>query len=423
MRVDITETASTLETLEQRLQVLEESEQPPRTFFDVVDISRSESAWQHALAYFLDPNEPHEFGTTVVEAFLTLIEEHPASTFEFYEYNLEDIQVQVEASGDTGRPDIVLWLDETWFLCVELKVDARETDSQTERYTNASRFGELRTASIPPSGHHFVYLAGRNANGPTADEFISITWREIVEAFSDCFGPSITMYPARSVAQFHDFIHHIQQSIHMVNEQGPNPETVELAFEHSDVINELTDAAEEFIEEYQAAWDRRFEQEPPDGWTDEWTTIRFGNKWGRLMKTDWILPQNPSGAPKKTSGFAIAISIDIRSEDFEQGETEAVFRVYGDNEYTERYLQRFHTDTFQDRIQSVIKDTNITLNESNKPRPLKSAHAFEFNYAAGHLDALREIFVEYNKVAPILEELYFDIRSEIENPEQLFETN
>lgn len=420
MKID--KAASLLETLDHQLQVLDDSGQPPRSFFDVAHVSRSESAWQHTLAYFLTPDESHGFEATILESFLTLVEEHSESTFEFYEYNLKDIQVQIEASADTGRPDIVLWLEDSWFLCLELKIDATETDAQTERYTNASRFGELRTASIPSSGHNFVYLASRHANDPAADDFITITWQQIVEKFSQLFNPGITRNPARSVAQFHDFVHHIQQELYMVSEQGPNPEKVELAFEHSDTINELKDAADEFIEEYQASWDRRFEQDPPAGWTEKWTTIRFGNKWGRLMKTDWMLPQNPSGTPQKTSGFSIAISIDIGLEDFERGETEAVFRVYGDNEYTERYLNRFYSDSFQDRIQEPINETRLTVNDSDKPKPLKSAHPFEFNNGEGHLDALREVFLEYNKIAPYLEELYFDIRSDIEQPDQLFDS-
>lgn len=419
--MNINRTASTLETLERRLEVLDESDPPPRTFFDMVNISRSESAWQHALAYFLDPDEPHGFGTSVLEAFLTLIEEHPDSTFEFYEYNLKDIHIQVEAAGDAGRPDIVLWLEETWFLCIELKVDATETEAQTERYTTASRFGDLKTTSIPSSGHHFVYLASQQANAPAADEFAFLEWREVVSAFSPLFDPSITAYPARSVAQFHDFILHIQHALHMVTEQSPSPEKVELAFEHSSILNELTDAADEFVEEYQASWDTRFEQDPPDGWTDKWTTIRHGNKWGRLIKTDWMLPQNSSGEPQKTSGFSIAVSIDMGREDFERGETEAVFRVYGDNKYTERYLERFHSNEFQSRLRPKIEGTRLTVNKSNKPRLLKAVYPFEFNNGAGHLDALQEAFVEYNEIAPSLEELYFDIYSNIEEPDQLFE--
>lgn len=419
--MNATRIASTLETLERRLQVLEESDQPPRTFFDVVDIARSESAWQHALAYFLDPDEPHGFGTTVLDAFLTLVEEQPDSTFEFYEYDLEDVRVQTEAAGDAGRPDIVLWLEETWFLCLELKVDAAETETQTERYTTASQFGDLKTTSVPSSGHHFAYLASQRANGPASDEFVRLDWRDVVSAFSPLFDPGITAYPARSVAQFHDFVRHIQHALHMVTDRGPNPEKVELAFEHSDVLDELTEAAAEFIDEYQASWDARFERNPPDGWTDEWTTVRHGNKWGRLMKTNWTLPQNPSGKPQKTSGFAIAVSVDVTREDFERGETETVLRVYGDNEYTERYLDRFHSDRFQRRIRPAIEETRLTVNDPSGPRPLKAAYSFEFDDGAGHVNALREAFTDYNEIAPFLEELYLDIRSDIEDPDRLFE--
>lgn len=419
--VDNTRIESTLETLERRLQALDDSDPPPRTFFDVLGVSRSESAWQRALAYFLSPDEPHGFGTTVLNAFLTLIEDHPDSTFEFYEYDLTDVHVQVEAAGDTGRPDIVLWLEESWFLCLELKVDAAETDGQTDRYTTASRFGDLKTATVPSSGHNFVYLAPQGANAPAADEFIHVEWREIVSAFGPLFDPGIAAYPARSVAQFHDFVRHVQRAIHMVSDHGPNPEKVELAFEHSETLAELTEAADAFIDTYQASWDTRFERNPPDGWTDEWTTIRHGNKWGRLLKTDWTLPQNPSGEPQKTAGFAISVSIDVTRDDFERGETEAVLRVYGDNEYTERYLERFYADPFEGRIRSAVEDTRLTVTDPSGPKPLKSEHPFAFDDGDGHVDALRAAFVEYNEIAPLLEELYFDVRSTIEDPARLFE--
>lgn len=419
--MEIDETESVLETLSDRLRALDDSEPSPRTLFDVAGISRSESAWQYTLAYFLDPNEQHGFGSTILETFLTLVEEQPNSSFEFYEYNLEDIQIQVEASGDAGRPDIVLWLDEAWFLCIELKVDAPETESQTKRYTAASRFGDLRTNSIPSSGHHFVYLASRNASEPSADEFLHLTWQEVVSEFSSVFNSNIMTNPASSVAQFHDFVRHIKQELHMVSNQNSNPEKVELAFEHSKTINELSAAAAEFIEEYQSSWDTRFEQNPPDGWTDEWTTIRFGNNWGRLVKTEWMLPENQSGEPKKTSGFSIAISIDMKRDDFERGETEAVLRVYGDNKYTDQYLDRFYSEEFQNRIRPTLQDTRLRITKPKSEKPIKSVHSFSFDNGAGHQAALKEIFTEYNEIAPYLEEIYFDIRSTIDDPDRLFE--
>ena len=419
--MEIDKTESVLETLSDRLRALDDSVPSPRTLFDVAGISRSESAWQYTLAYFLDPNEPHGFGSAILETFLTLVEEQPHSSFEFYEYNLEDIQIQVEASGDTGRPDIVLWLDEAWFLCIELKVDAPETEFQTERYTAASRFGDLRTNSIPPSGHHFVYLASRTASEPSADEFLHLTWQEVVSEFSSAFNSNIMTNPASSVAQLHDFVRHIKQELHMVSNQNSNPEKVELAFEHSETINELSAAAAEFIEEYQSSWDTRFEQNPPDGWTDEWTTIRFGNNWGRLVKTEWMLPENQSGEPKKTSGFSIAISIDMKRDDFERGETEAVLRVYGDNKYTDQYLDRFYSEEFQNRIRPTLQDTRLRITKPKSEKPIKSVHSFSFDNGAGHQAALKEIFKEYNEIAPYLEEIYFDIRSTIDDPNRLFE--
>lgn len=78
--VNITQMETVLETLDQRVDALSADDDPPKTMLRIIDEGQSEKAWHLLLAYFIDPSEPHGFGTDVLEEFLYCIRDQPMKT-------------------------------------------------------------------------------------------------------------------------------------------------------------------------------------------------------------------------------------------------------------------------------------------------------------------------------------------------------
>lgn len=96
--------------------------------------------------------------------------------------------------------------------------------------------------------------------------------------------------------------------------------------------------------------------------------------------------------------------------------------MYGSNEYSETFQNRFYEDKFQKQISPIIDEYGIVLEPRDETsRLLKTPYSFEFDNGDGYLDALRRGFEEHLELIPHLEGLYHDIRSEIDDEESVFE--
>lgn len=382
----------------------------PRNFLRILRSSQSEKSWQLLLAYFIDPEQPHGFGTDVLALFLDALMGHLGPEFSYEKHELENVAVELESPTGDGRPDIVLWLDEEWFVCVELKVTADETDRQTERYVKADHFGGLSKSTIPDDGHQYVYVSDRRAKSSIASEFVDVSWQEITQSLQKIQTNQFSQYPSRSCAQFAEFIDTTKQELRMTDEASQHLEKAELAIKYRDVFDELDSGLERFVEDQQASWERDFLEESPDGWTEEWKTVKHGSEWGRLMQRDWLLSDDANATPKKSEGFAIAFPTEIRTENFYNERTQYKFRVYGDDEYIERYLDRFYDEEFQDEIEPIVDQYGLEIEKrSGTPRLLRTSYTFEFDEGQGYIRALRRAFEEHRELVPYLERIYFDI--------------
>jgi hypothetical protein len=420
--VSVEEIEDTLSMLERRVGALGTYEEPPKTLLRVIGESQTEKAWHLQLAYFVDVTEPHGFGTDVLEQFLQCVSEHPEMTFEFQPHQLEDINTEVEVAADDGRPDLVLWVEDDWFVCVEIKVSSSESDNQTERYAASDQLGDLDVTTIPEEQQHYVYLADRRSANASAESFVNLSWEVVIESMERLRSGRLATYPARSGAQLSEFIDHIKHELQMTNESEEYYKKAALALEYQDLLDELDNSVERVVADLQASWESDFRKDPPKGWTDEWVTVKYGNNYGRLLKENWVLPSNSTGKPKKTNGFSIAFPTEILESNIRNGKTHFKFRVYGDNEYSEEYQDRFYGDEFQQQIAPIIDKHGITLEpREGKSRLLKTPYSFEFDNGDGYLDALKRGFEQHLELVPHLERIYFDIRSEIDNEECLFE--
>ncbi|MFC6954928.1 PD-(D/E)XK nuclease family protein [Halorubellus litoreus] len=231
---------ATLQTIEARLT---DVEQRPATTLGVLGEATTERYWEAMLVYFLDPANPHGFGTDVLAAFLDALRAHDGTRITPSRHDLDSVQVRSQVATTDGLVDIVLRQEDAWFVCLELKVDARETNAQTERYADASAFGDLVVDDHDGLGE-YVYLAPERARASTAGTFVDVAWEHVVPYFEDVVRASSGRYPAKSHAQFADFIDTIRRTLTMDDETIISEET-RLYTEYADIIDRLTGAFED----------------------------------------------------------------------------------------------------------------------------------------------------------------------------------
>jgi len=145
----------------------EDLETSRSTTLEIIGRSSSERDWQAMLAYFLDPSESHDMGTTFLEAFVEVIADHPETTATGLTDHLDTVIVETEVSTPpSGYADLLIWAQEEWFICIEMKVEAEETGNQTERYATTPSLGPLVKASHEARGgeSQYVYLAPHYAS-------------------------------------------------------------------------------------------------------------------------------------------------------------------------------------------------------------------------------------------------------------------
>ncbi len=84
--------------LENDLQEIENQisdvDRPPATTLDILGAAKRERYWEALLVYFLNPDNPHGFGTDVLAAFLNALSDHEGTSLSPRLYNLERVTVQ-----------------------------------------------------------------------------------------------------------------------------------------------------------------------------------------------------------------------------------------------------------------------------------------------------------------------------------------
>lgn len=234
---------STLERqLEAIKQQLGDTGRLPVPTLEIIGEEQREAHWQSLLAYFLNGESPHGFGTDVLAAFLDAVESHPETTFESGLHDLDQVDIQTEVPTGNGPVDLLLSYDDEWFICLELKVGSPETGDQTVRYATATSLGDIVVSEHAGTGQ-YLYLAPESAPEPSSKEFVAISWHRIVTHLEDVLREGHGQYPAKSTAQLADYLDTIKRELNMTDVDEISKET-ELYIEHHDMIDRLKDAYE-----------------------------------------------------------------------------------------------------------------------------------------------------------------------------------
>lgn len=306
MRTDTIE--EQLGELQQRLAVLPETEQPPPTTLQILGRSTREGDWQRLLIHFLTPDEGHGLGRNLLEHLLTALATRDDLGYSFSRFDLETVEVAQEVTTGQGRPDAVIWSEEDWFICFEMKVDAEEGADQTERYAAVDSFDGigLETGAVPETRQHYVYLAPEDASPPASKTFSHVSWEWIASQLQSFIADSYGKYPARTTAQLEDSIATIRSELTMTDYQENQREKMELYVRYSQAIDEVTSAFDSEWKQFERDWGDRLagaieggatESAPEvpdelvvfsfDDSDDQWIFRQTHDDWAWIFKDGW----------------------------------------------------------------------------------------------------------------------------------------
>lgn len=400
-----------LNELSRRLKALPEVAEPPPTTLQVLGRGRREGYWQRLLVHFLTPDEPHGLGTDVLECFLRAVENHPDLDFEFSRLDLEEVEIESEVSTERGRPDLIIWSGEEWFLCIELKIDSGEGDDQTQRYVDVDSFADIDVAKqdIPTSGHHYLYLAPEDAPAPEATEFTVMPWQSISSAFRSFLQDTQGEYPFRTTVQLNDFVDTIRTELTMTEYKENRSEKVELAIEHYESINEVLGALEEFCDDLKQRWPDWFLEQSPEGWDDTWNTSRT-RTYIHVYRDNWVVDRDVDDV--KESG--LYVTWEARIVERYIGNQKIVYRIKlkgTDEELQEKFRDSFYQKRNHRRVSETLVDIRndpsktAEIEDDNSNEPLVTGtYEFTFGGGDGVVDTYVEAFEDLNPVFEVISE-------------------
>lgn len=307
----VTTIKSRLDELKRQLGLLPEIREPPLTLLQVLDRSHQEQDWQKLLFYFLSPDEPHGLEHALLDYLLTALSEREELQHTFSRFDLMNVQVKQEVSTNQGRPDGIVWSPEEWFICWELKINAIESQGQTQGYVDVESFRGIGLVkdNVPPDKHFYIFLAPADADPPKANEFIQISWEWIALKIQSFVAESHGEYPARTMAQLNDFVGTIRSELEMTEYQENEQEMAEMFVEYYHEISEVENAFEKQWEGFTNDWGTQLAQsvektnfaenlglvekyptldiDIQDGQSQKWIFRQGMSDWGGILKEGW----------------------------------------------------------------------------------------------------------------------------------------
>jgi hypothetical protein len=414
--VTVGELETRFRELRTSLEALPDVSEPPKATLRILGSARSEQTWNTLLAYFLDPDQPHGFGTDLLTSFLDRIQQEADPSFEYYHRHLENIEVETEVtSPDNNRPDIVLRVPGDWFLCIESKVDSTEGDQQTTRYVDDTHIGNEGKDTYPDDGHHYVFLSKKYAPNSIADAFGDLYWRHVIDSFETVLERSHGRYPERSVSQLREFLSTITQVTTMESDDftETQKEKIQLLGEYRDDIDTLLDAAESLRERAIEDWPELFKAHV-DGelWTEEWHTRSDHGKWGCLFKHGWYLdddnlePTIDHTDTHGSTGFRVHFVHLIRKrESFSRGELTFILRSPTRVDLRDEFYRLYNTDRWQDRLETPLNDAGITNKGHKKDYTEKTYDVDQSDLPESYFETLATAFAEHQPLAEVIDEI------------------
>lgn len=435
MTADLT-LSEELETLHRRWERITAVPESPRTLMSVIEYSlgsqrKAEVYVNRILKYLLDPEEPHGMGSALLRA---LLDGLPAECgFQEDTYDLSDVVVdeQVRVTKEEGGTevtsgvvDLLIEVPNEWFLIIELKFAAEDT--QTEfYYRDATHVGGASKESYE-SSTYYLYL--RPHDRPTANEpeFANWTWKEFCRDVLEPFiVDNASRFPQRTVAQLHEFNDDIANITGMTEQRETEEEKIALYLDHYDAVTDVTDAFDEAWEQFTDEWGTKlgsaleedgrgsasslsedvtqFELQRAGGEVERWNFRASSSDWGMIFKDGWwrhvdelggTIRERPDDRNDVRIGFHHRLG---RNRDVAIGERtlKLYFRNMGANDqrFIDVFSERF--DDNERRVADALPGrATITGNKKDKFVVSYDIDAADRDFFTGYVDALEAAYVD-----------------------------
>lgn len=444
-----------LRTLERRWMHITEVPETPRSVMDVIEYSlgsrrKAEVYVNRLLAYFLDPEEPHGIGPEFLRAVLDGLPE--ACGFEEDLHDLSDVvvddQVDVERVEDgtsmsSGIVDLFIAVPNEWFLMIELKFSA--PDTQTEFYFREATHVDGTPKEDYESGTYYLYLHPHDRPRANEPNFANYTWKALS---NDVLEPFIvdngSRYPQRTVSQLREFNDDVKNITSMTDQRQNEQEKIELYLEHYESISDVSETFDDRWEDFTDEWgvmlgeslerkglatygDRDedvlvLELESGDPSHRSWSVRTSSSDWGQIFKDGWWRHLDDLGGelyarPDDRNDVRIGFHHRLgRNKDVAIGERtlKFYFRCMGAND--QAFIDAF-ADAFADRRDS-IEDLLPPIADVTGNKRDKIVATYDIDAESGvqffdaYVDALAEAFVDFVIDNPELISLIDDVYDE-----------
>jgi len=378
-----------LTDLKKKLDALPKADEPPPTTLQILGRSHLEDDWQQLLVHYLTPEKAHGFGNSVLEHLLDELSEKSSLGFSYSKFDIENVRVEQEVITEKGIPDVIIWSPENWFICIEAKIEASETNDQTERYVDVTEFGSigLNKDDVPEDGHHYVYLAPEDASQPSSEEFVFVSWEWVASKLQSFLAESYGEYPARPTAQLDEFIDTVRSELTMTEYQENRQEKQELYVSHYDEIREVQEAFDEGWNDLKNEWGDRLidylripradvpSRAPEkcvacrvnrDNDSEKWIVKQTHDDWSWILKDGWWIDLDTREYGKDVRiGFLHRLDWN-RTEAVRDRELKFYFRVAPPSH--DKYKDSFRAEFYdrEDRVSELTpKPDEVTGNQRN----------------------------------------------------------
>jgi hypothetical protein len=418
---------------------------------DVIEYSlgtqqKAEVYINRLFTYLLDPEQPHGMDAEFLRAFLTGLPEQCAFEEDIHDLSDvivdEQIRLTEQDNGETvssGFVDITVQVPNEWFLLVELKFSAEDTQTVFYRQDVTHIDGASKTEY--ESGEYYLYLHQADEPDANDSEFSNWTWTAFVETVLTGFiVDNVPRYPQRTVVQLYEFADDIRSIAGMSDPTDSVDEKVELYLNHYEAITDVTDTFETQWETFSHNWPTRLADrlasaghgaghsvddynvrfECSDETVGDWWFRATSSDWGMIFKHGWwrhtadltdVLHGRPDDRNDARIGFHHRLEND-REQALRDNTLTLYFRNMGANDqsFIDAIADQFDTRT--NALETALPDeATLTGNKRNMIAATYDIAPNEHDdffaaYVAALQEGFRDLVVENPDLITILDDVY-----------------
>lgn len=328
--------------------------------------ARSETSWEALLAYFLNPTAPHGIDTDILSAFFDTISATTQSNLSPRSHQLSEVEIETQIVADDGVPDLLLWVPDEWFCCVELKSHSAESNDQTLRYATSESLGPLTVGDFDPTDRHYLYLAPEATPPPASDAFATLHWEAVVGQMRTVLNENRGRYPVKSSAQLADFLDTIDDELNMTDQERYQREKAQLVIDHNDALQEVLTALDDVVTAEIASWQDDFADVADSSWNAELA----GNKYARVYRDEWVRQTKGSVADQTP---VVVYELQIDADALRSGTPQIELKRTSDTADPQRVYNALYQESIQEELQSLAPRHDVRIRgQSDKVHTLET---------------------------------------------------